>query len=586
VQHGARNEGDNGAEGSEASPPVGALADEDPVTRQMIDKRQSRKMNRRAFGVAITEWRDAHPATKVLPGAAQGERAPLASLGGTTQQQAVDAVGGGSGARRLRAIVRKRPLFAYEFERGEFDVVSVRAPSSVHVHNCCMQPDLKRMFVKHMSFSVGDAFDETMETSDVCERGVHPLLSNVLSGGCSTLFMYGQTGSGKTHTMCGIEDYAASLLLPPKPMVAVPSPGGDEVEPDASEPPMGHLSFFEIAGSRCIELLGDQHGRELALRQVSADGRVEPMGATRVPLYCAADLLRLISVAKSRRATESTGANAASSRSHAVCQLTLAPRAIVAATAAATAAPTAAPPRPHGGRNRRGSVIRPAILTLVDCAGTERKEDSMWHDAERRKEGAEINQSLHALKECMRHWVNVQDGKAGHIPFRESALTRVLADSFLRADTLITVVGTVSPSASDTEHTITTLKTVSAVCGTDQQLREKKCDVKPIVEAPAAHTIPPKMWNEERVREWLGSAVSARGEPLAAVLPLVPDGITGKLIMRMTALQFRQLWGAPEDLSNALFHELRVATRNAEAAKDSKRRGARAAEQRRKAGQL
>eukprot|EP00965_Chrysotila_dentata_P252906 6210942-Pleurochrysis_carterae.AAC.1 len=31
-------------------------------------------------------------------------------------------------------------------------------------------------------------------------------------------------------------------------------------------------------------------------------------------------------------------------------------------------------------------------------AGSERKEDSALHNAERRKEGAEINQSLHALK--------------------------------------------------------------------------------------------------------------------------------------------------------------------------------------------
>ena len=73
----------------------------------------------------------------------------------------------------------------------------------------------------------------------------------------------------------------------------------------------------------------------------------------------------------------------------------------------------------------------------------------MWHDAERRKEGAEINQSLHALKECMRHWLLMHEGKTTHIPFRESALTRVLADSFMRHDTLITVVGTVSPTCTD-----------------------------------------------------------------------------------------------------------------------------------------
>ena len=206
----------------------------------------------------------------------------------------------------------------------------------------------------------------------------------------------------------------------------------------------------------------------------------------------------------------------------------------------------------------------------------------MWHDADRRKEGAEINFSLHSLKECMRHWVMAQDGKQVHIPFRASALTRVLADSFLRSDTLITVVGTVSPSATDTEHTLATLKTVAAVTGSELQMKEVKRDVKPIVEPPALHTIAPKLWAEDRLRAWLAGTISSRGEPLSNVLPLVPIGVTGKHIMRMTVVQFRQLWGCSEDLAQQLFHELRVATKNANEAKDSKRRGARAAEQRKR----
>lgn len=51
---------------------------------------------------------------------------------------------------------------------------------------------------------------------------------------------------------------------------------------------------------------------------------------------------------------------------------------------------------PNGGGGSRG------LLTLVDCAGSERKEDSNKHDVQRQKEGAEINTSLHALKECIR----------------------------------------------------------------------------------------------------------------------------------------------------------------------------------------
>ena len=334
-----------------------------------------------------------------------------------------------------------------------------------------------------------------------------------------------------------------------------------------------------------MELLGEEHGRELPLRQ-EPDGRYVPIGAAKVPIASSERLIELIAVAKSRRRTEATGANAVSSRSHAVCQLTLrAARRPPAPAPARRARPRAAAPARATTRGVRPRE-RPPILTLVDCAGTERKEDSMWHDAERRKEGAEINQSLHALKECMRHWLQVQDGKSTVIPFRESGLTRVLADSFIRQDTLITVVGTVSPSASDTEHTLTTLKTVAAVAGTDGAIREVKSDVKKVVEAPALHTIPPKLWAEDRLRAWLGATVSSKGEPLAAVLPLMPAGVTGKAIMRMTAQHFRQLWRCPDELANALFHELRTATKSADAAKGDERRGVRASDQRKRAGEL
>ena len=552
------------------SPPAGS--DDDPVYRQMVDKRQSRKVNRDAFMAAIDEWKEGNPKLAANAHAAADGRVPLGDAVEANSQTSPQAVG----ARKLRAILRKRPLFAYESERGEFDVVSVRGDHGVTVHNCQMQPDLKRMFMKHTSFVVGDAFDEHVTTPEVCARGVHPLLANVLAGGCSTLFMYGQTGSGKTHTMSGIEEYASELLLPPTEADADAAAEEDEEE---GAPPAGHLSFFEICGSRCIELLGEQYGRELPLKQ-DADGRVQPVGVECVPVRTASELLELIAIAKSRRATEATGANAVSSRSHAVCQFKL-------------SRPAAAAGRRPGGRqgNARRSMSGPPrhpILTLVDCAGTERKEDSMWHDAERRKEGAEINQSLHALKECMRHWVMQQEGGkvGGHIPFRESALTRVLADSFMRHDTLITVVGTVSPSASDTEHTVTTLKTVAAVAGTDGAVKEVKRDVKPIVRAPRLETIPPKLWDAERLRHWLETSISARGEPLANVLPMLPAGMNGKAIMRMTAVQIRQLWGAPQELADAIFHELRVATKAAEAAKNRAVKGTRQAEMRKKAGQL
>ena len=121
-------------------------------------------------------------------------------------------------------------------------------------------------------------------------------------------------------------------------------------------------------------------------------------------------------------------------------------------------------------------------LLLVDCAGSEWASDSSEHSAARRREGAEINASLHALKNCVRkHGERMRRGKASHVPYRESLLTRILAPVFECADARLAVIGCVSPGAADAEHSIATLRTVAQIAAVDgaestevQQVRRVK----------------------------------------------------------------------------------------------------------------
>lgn len=76
------------------------------------------------------------------------------------------------------------------------------------------------------------------------------------------------------------------------------------------------------------------------------------MGADEPVVASPQEALQLVAEAKSRRATASTTANATSSRSHCVTRVTI---------------------RGAGGQGQ---------LTLVDCAGSERNTDSMYHDAQ------------------------------------------------------------------------------------------------------------------------------------------------------------------------------------------------------------
>ena len=127
-----------------------------------------------------------------------------------------------------------------------------------------------------------------------------------------------------------------------------------------------------------------------------------------------------------RRHTEMTTVNDTSSRSHALCLVRLS----------------------NGGK-----------LVLVDCAGTERKKDSMWHTKERQLEGAHINTSLHSLKECIRHKAE-SNSVPTHV-YRASCLTKLLADAF-QNNGLLSIFCTVSPCATDTEHSRSIFCTVSA----------------------------------------------------------------------------------------------------------------------------
>lgn len=70
-----------------------------------------------------------------------------------------------------------------------------------------------------------------------------------------------------------------------------------------------------------------------------------------------------------------------------------------------------------------------------------------------RIDGAEINKSLLALKECIR----ALDSSKSHVPFRGSKLTLVLKDSFIGNCHTI-MIGNISPGIGCSEHTLNTLR--------------------------------------------------------------------------------------------------------------------------------
>jgi hypothetical protein len=120
-------------------------------------------------------------------------------------------------------------------------------------------------------------------------------------------------------------------------------------------------------------------------------------------------------------------------------------------------------------------------LLLVDLAGSEKAQDSQSNVRSRRIEGAEINTSLLALKECIR----AMDGGKKHIPFRQSKLTMVLRDSFIggKSKNHIIMIACISPDLSSSDHTCNTLRYAERlkVSGDEEEPVEKYMEDKPVV---------------------------------------------------------------------------------------------------------
>jgi kinesin family protein 2/24 len=190
-----------------------------------------------------------------------------------------------------------------------------------------------------------------------------------------------------------------------------------------------YVSYFEIYGGRCQDLLNNRN--RLNVREDGA-GEVVVSDLMELAADSAESLHAIIDTGNRNRTTHATESNDESSRSHAICQIAL------------------KTPSHKAGADE--VVI--GRFSLIDLAGSERGADTKSHNRQRRMEGAEINKSLLALKECIR----ALDSNSTHVPYRAAKLTLVLKDSFTNKKSRTVMIATVSPAASSADHTLNTLR--------------------------------------------------------------------------------------------------------------------------------
>ncbi|KAL8503198.1 hypothetical protein ACS0TY_022085 [Phlomoides rotata] len=266
-------------------------------------------------------------------------------------------------------------------------------------------------------YTFDKVFDPTSSTKKVYEEGARDVALSALSGINATIFAYGQTSSGKTFTMRGVAEYALKDIF-------------EHIHATRERDFVLKFSALEIYNETVVDLLNRESGPLRLLddpeRGTTVDKLIEEV------VKNDQHLRHLISICEAQRQVGETSLNDKSSRSHQIIRLTI-----------------------ESSLREDSGCVKSflASLNLVDLAGSERATQANT-DGTRLKEGSHINRSLLTLTTVIR---KLSGGKrSGHIPYRDSKLTRILQTS-LGGNARTAIICTISPALSHVEQSRNTL---------------------------------------------------------------------------------------------------------------------------------
>ncbi|KAF3336487.1 kinesin-like protein NACK1 [Carex littledalei] len=284
------------------------------------------------------------------------------------------------------------------------------------VWECTNSQTIQHRHDSTASYTFDRVFGPTTLTETVYEEGAKVTALSALTGINATIFAYGQTGSGKTFTMRGVTERAVSDIY-------------NHIKNTPEREFTIKVSAMEIYNENVKDLLMPDSGPLRLLDDPEKGTIVEKLEE-----QTAKDshhLSELISKCEAQRQVGETGSNKRSSRSHQIIRLTVESRL-----------------REHSGCVK--SFV--AVLNFVDLAGSERVAQT-HAKGKTLEEGCHINKSLLTLTTVIR---KLSENKSGHIPYRDSKLTRILQLS-LGGNARTAIICTMSPSRSNMELSRNTL---------------------------------------------------------------------------------------------------------------------------------
>ncbi|KAG1658518.1 hypothetical protein FOA52_009861 [Chlamydomonas sp. UWO 241] len=326
------------------------------------------------------------------------------------------------GGECVKVVLRCRPLNSKERADGRLKIIEMDRKGGVVVLNNPKGDTSEAP----KTFTFDAVMDETISQIEVYDITARPIVDNVILGYNGTIFAYGQTGTGKTHTMDGGPGPELQGLIPNAFKHIF-----EEVAASSGLQWMVRASYLEIYNEEVRDLLAKNSHQSLELKE-SKDSGVYVKGLNTFIVKGEQELINVVDIGKKNKSVGATAMNADSSRSHSIFSIT-----IETIELGVT----------------KENHIKVGKLNLVDLAGSERQSKT-GATGDRLKEATKINLSLSALGNVISALV---DGKSGHVPYRDSKLTRLLQDS-LGGNTKTVMVANVGPADWNFEESLSTLR--------------------------------------------------------------------------------------------------------------------------------
>ena len=340
---------------------------------------------------------------------------------------AATSSGAAPASLNVKVAVRVRPFNKREVGMGAKCVCEVEGRSVA-----LTEPGKSEKDGARRAFAFDHAYFWDSTQRQVFEDLGLPIVDKALAGYNGTIFAYGQTGSGKTFSMMGDAESPGIIPLMNGDLFA-------KLEAmRAARPELQFLclvSYLEIYNEVVKDLLNPSD-KQLNIREHPEMG-VYVQDLAEIVVKGGADVARLLEQGQKVRHVAATNMNERSSRSHSCFTLKIEQRVV----------------------ERRGDKEKTTTLTakinLVDLAGSERA-DKTGASGDTLKQGAAINKSLSALGNVINALAEGKAGK-GHIPYRDSKLTRLLQHS-LGGNSLTVMVAAVSPADDNFDESLSTLQ--------------------------------------------------------------------------------------------------------------------------------